>query len=201
MLKYNLENVFHLENDNLIYSDLSENINIFVDDYKIAAVLDNDQRCIPGFIFFKNVDYLSQLTDFILTRNGKNDMETIAEFKKETDIVKNLPVIPKNYEDSMTSNIGSTTQNPENYYFNIDKFESIFDGAAIGQYIGGVDPRNQPGDTTGFINESSLFDVSKFEFEFENDDKNRKIPFLKYKNDRYKVNNLHIHSKNLKKFM
>jgi hypothetical protein len=201
MSKFNLTNVFHLENDNLIYFNIADKIDLFIDNYEIGAILDNDQRCIPGFLYLKDINSISKLTEFILERNGRNDMELIADFKRESNMVKNLPVIPKEYDDRMTSNIGGTTNNPEDYYHNIDLFNSIFDGAAIGQYVGGVDPRNQGGDTTGFINESSLFDVSKFVFEFDFDNENRKIPFLIYKNQKYKINNLHIHSKNLKKFM
>jgi hypothetical protein len=39
----------------------------------------------------------------------------------------------------------------------IDRFQCIFDGAAFGQYIGGIDPRNSNNtNTIGFINETCV---------------------------------------------
>jgi hypothetical protein len=198
---YKLENVFHLENDNLIYFNVDDHLKIFEGSYNIAAVFDNDSRCIPSFMYFKNLNSVSDFTSFILTKNGVNDMELLPQYKNETNKVSNLPILPLNYDLPFKSQTELTTINEKQYFNNIDKFNSIFDGAAIGQYLGGIDPRNQGGDTVGFINESSLFNVSKFDFEFHTDDKNRRIPFLIYKNQKYKINNLHVHCKNLKKLM
>lgn len=198
---FKLENVFHLENDNLIFSNLEDYVKIFEDEYNIAAIFDNDDRCIPGFMYFKDLSSISDFTSFILGKNGINDMELLPQYKKETNRVKNLPILPSNYDLPFKSQTGLTTIDEKQYFTNIDKFNLIFDGAAIGQYLGGIDPRNQAGNTVGFINESSLFDISKFSFEWELDDKGRMIPFLIYKEEKYKINNLHMHCKNLKKFM
>jgi hypothetical protein len=198
---YKLENVFHLENDNLIYCDVENYLKIFEEEYNIAAIFDNDNRCIPGFMYFKNTSSISDFTSFILGKNGVNDMELLPQYKNETGRVKNLPILPFNYDLPFKSQTGLTTVDEKQYFTNLDKFNSIFDGAAIGQYIGGIDPRNQAGNTVGFINESSLFDVSKFNFEFHSDDKGGKTPFLVYKEQKYKINNLHVHCKNLRKLM
>ena len=78
-----------------------------------------------------------------------------------------------------------------------EKVNSIFDAAAIGQYLGGVDPRNIPYDTTGFINEGCVFDPSNFKYKWINSE-----PFMVLENGHeVKINNLHIHSKNLKRFI
>ena len=50
------------------------------------------------------------------------------------------------------------------YNENFQEFNSIFDAAAIGQYLGGVDPRNSPGDTRGFVNETCVVNYDKYEF-------------------------------------
>jgi hypothetical protein len=152
-------------------------------------------------MYFKNLNSISDFTSFILGKNGVNDMELLPQYKNETNKVKNLPILPLNYDLPFKSQTGLVTEDEKQYFTNLDKFNSIFDGAAIGQYIGGIDPRNQAGNTVGFINESSLFDVSKFNFEFHSDDKGRKIPFLVYKEQKYKINNLHVHCKNLRKLM
>jgi hypothetical protein len=74
----------------------------------------------------------------------------------------------------------------------------IFDAAAIGQFIGGVDPRNCPDDTRGFINETC---VIKYNDEgtilWKNCDGFVK-PFLQTREaHEIPIFNLHIHSKAL----
>jgi hypothetical protein len=69
----------------------------------------------------------------------------------------------------------------------------VFDGRAVGQYIGGVDPRNIAGDTRGFINKDVPFDVSKINVKFSND-------ILPTVCEYYPICNLHIHCKDLGKY-
>jgi hypothetical protein len=90
-------------------------------------------------------------------------------------------------------------------YNNSNKFNMVFDARCVGQYIGGVDPRNISGDTRGFINTDCIFNVLKV---------NVKIP-EKWKcpntNDvgisdipqvcEVPICNLHIHSKDLKSYL
>ena len=81
-------------------------------------------------------------------------------------------------------------------------FNSIFDAAAIGQYLGGVDPRNIPGDTTGFINETCVVNYSYYKFIWKfNLILNIYQPYILIDNIEILINNLHIHSKSLKKFI
>ena len=198
--EYSLTNIFHLENDNLIYFDINDKINIFENNYNIGAVFDNDIRCIPSFMYFKDINYISEMTEFILYKNTNNDMESIAMFKKYNINISNLPILPNFYDKEFKSLNGLFTDDKLQYSNNFNLFNSIFDGACIGQYIGGVDPRNQSGDTRGFINESCIFNVMNFNFVFENDN-GIMSPFAIIDNNKIKINNLHIHSKNLKKYI
>ena len=77
-----------------------------------------------------------------------------------------------------------------------DEFGGIFDACSIGQYLGGVDPRNIPGNTDGFINETSVNNPSDFIYVWENGEL-----FAEWSGRTIKVNNIHVHSKNLKRFM
>jgi disulfide oxidoreductase YuzD len=54
--------------------------------------------------------------------------------------------------------------------------------------------------TVGFINESCVFDPSKWTFEWLLDAQGRKVPYASYHGHKWKINNLHIHSKNLAGF-
>ena len=201
MLKYDLKNVFHIENDNLLYFDIISKLEIFEINYNIAAVFDNDNRCIPSFMYFKESKFISELTDYIKNSKFNNDMEVIATFNRLSDNIDNLPILPDFFNHELRASIGLTTNNSEKYKNNYIKFDSIYDAACFGQYIGGVDPLNIPGDTTVFINESCLFNVSLFKIEWIIDENNRKIPYAILEDKKIKINNLHIHSKNLKKFM
>ena len=200
ILKYNLRNVFHMENDNLIYFNVSDNLKIFENNYNIAATFDNDIRCIPVFIYFKELKSISDLNYFILMNNGPNDMELLSKYKNDTNNIKNLPVIPTTYKETLQSLTGLVTNNKNQYSLNLNLFNSLFDAAAIGQYIGGVDPRNDPNNSVGFINESALYQVNNFKIEWKID-KDGRIPYLVYDDKIYKLNNLHIHSKKLKEFI
>jgi len=74
----------------------------------------------------------------------------------------------------------------------------IFDAAAIGQYIGGVDPRNCATDSRGFVNETCVIkycDEGTIIWKIEN---GIMKPFLQIKCDKeIPIFNLHIHSKQL----
>lgn len=83
---------------------------------------------------------------------------------------------------------------------NFDVFSCLFDAAAIGQYLGGVDPMIDPSDTRGFVNETCVIKYNNYKIWFEEVD-NIKRPYIEIHNNKYKIFNLHIHCKNLKKFM
>lgn len=200
MVSNNLTNVFHLENDNLLYVDVSELLPTLEKYYDLATTFDNDSRSIPSFVYIKNTDTISNLNNFINNNIGVSDMSLLSMYNLINDYKFNLPVIPNNYNHKLISLSGHQTINPEQYYNNFTQFKSIFDAAAIGQYIGGVDPENIVGNTVGFINESSLYNPSKFQIEFITDELNRKIPYIKTENELIKINNLHIHCKNLNKY-
>ena len=54
------------------------------------------------------------------------------------------------------TDIDTNNLNVDEYNFissNFDRFQYIFDAAAIGQYLGGIDPIHDKNDTSGFVNE------------------------------------------------
>lgn len=206
--EYDLHDVFHMEYDNMLYVDLSELLPIFNAHYShAAATFDNDERCIPGFVYFADHRSLNTLVKFLsrLDLKDKNDMETLSLFRhhcKMGKYIDSLPILPSSYCDSheLITPTGKKVKKDSTYYKNIEYFNSIFDAAAIGQYLGGIDPRNGP-ITQGFVNESCVFNPAYFVYEWEEDDSGRKVPYACFKDSRFRVNNLHIHSKNLKKFL
>jgi hypothetical protein len=181
----NLIDIFHIETDNLIYRDFTKNLSYF-QTRLMWATFDSTNRCIPGFVYFKNSWILQQLARFILSQSG-NDMVVLSNFKNIfIRDVGYLPII-KSYQDPI----------PEQYSHEADNFNCLFDAACVGQYVGGVDPNNSGGqDTTGFINETCIFKCDRVDFEWRVIN-NLKVPYL----NGLPLTNLHIHCKNLQKWM
>ena len=198
MKKYNLENCIHLENDVLIYYAFSKND---FNKNNIYITNDAENRCIPGIIYIPNYKLLNNLIEYY--NYDKNDMENMSIFyNNNKDICTTLPIIKQNkYYDKI-----------DIYNENYKIFKGIFDGAAIGQYLGGVDPRNISGDTTGFINETCVVKYNHYKFIWIKNDDGYSLPYINIIIDdddknmnmnmhmHIPIYNLHIHSKNLKKF-
>jgi len=199
----NMKQVFHLENDVMLYVDLDELMPVFKKYYpQLAAVFDNDQRCIPSFVYSAQPEAMQKLAQFFLQYPSKNDMDVLGLFKQmHGEYIKSLPIIMSSYKARfpLQSSAGHITMRPREYSQHMRGFKSIFDAAAIGQFLGGIDPRH--GDSRpGFINESCLFDPSRLKYMWKRDAQDRLVPYASFNDKVYRINNLHIHSKNLKAF-
>ena len=210
---YKLENVFHIENDVIIYDNISKffdyieynNNNTIKSNVDwIYMVQDSPNRVIPSIMYFPNFKSINGLNDFIVdnlknSREFMNDMNILGRF----GLKKQFPC------DADADADNNTINNKSNY---------IFDGAAIGQYLGGVDPSNLPdyskkpiykyvNPSKGFINETSTFkpDTCMYKKKLAISDYTKKpigIYICKKSND-IRINriaNLHIHSKQLYQF-
>lgn len=205
MQQYDLRGIVHLENDTMLYVSLDELEPIFKKHYPgIAAVFDNDQRCIPCFIFIAHKEVMHKLAAFfsVCSDQNKNDMEILALFKKHcSQDIDNLPIIMPTYckQYVLKNSYGHVPKNPADYAKHFELFNAIFDAAALGQYLGGIDPRNGLS-KSGFINESCIFNPSYLCYEWQHDELGRKIPYACLGDKKCRINNLHIHAKNLKQF-
>lgn len=180
MKQQGLKNVIHLENDVLLYSDMNYDL-----DEKMYFTIDAEHRCIPGIMYIPNHELFDRLIkeyDY-----SKNDMDNLAIFyHRNRDIVNTFPIIDNSVEKSI-------------YNDKFERFNSIFDGAAIGQYLGGIDPRNIPGDTTGFVNETCVIKYNNYQFKWLKKG-GYYVPYILINDQLIQINNLHIHSKNLDQF-
>lgn len=199
----NKKNVYHIENDVMLYVPFEIINKCIIDTTKgsIYMVKDSANRVVPSIMCFNDTTSLDELTRFITSTLKKsnmfvNDMEILSKFTK----LKKFNFNPNNNSESL-----------------------IFDGAAIGQYLGGVDPRNLGGTgeanslltlnnpSRGFVNETCEFNISKCNIQiyYDNGLKKYKITGYENNNDNNKDNdndnskdivNLHIHSKQLYQF-
>jgi len=189
MDKYNIDNVIHLENDVLIYYNCDEFINL-IDKRFLYIPFDTYKRNIASIVYIPNKEVYKQIIDNY--DFNKNDMENFSIIKQKTGLIENLPIF-------INSNFLSNEQQFVSKNSNI--FPFIFDAAAIGQYLGGVDPRNISGNTIGFINETCVIKYNNYYIEFQYDENNCRKPFIFIENKCVPIFNLHIHSKKLEDFI
>ena len=190
-IKYhNLTNVFHIENDIMLYYPLQYLHFIYL---PLVVARDNDNRVIPSLVFFKDSQISELLWKFMVTTLYSNtefiysDMELLSIFaNKFKELVGYFNVF----------------YNPaENY---------IVDAAAIGQYLGGVDPRNIDGFLDANEKDKLLILYNNISKGFINPEANYKITlytkpseFICASGKRYwkirdqDIMSLHIHCKQL----
>jgi hypothetical protein len=182
MKKYDVKDIVHLENDTMVYTNL-DNLKAGFTVDKVYAPFDTFTRVIPSFVFIPSHHALKPI---IAKYDGtKTDMDNLALM----DHVEPLPII------SVTDSL---------HFFNkhFTVFDAVFDAAAFGQYVGGIDKRNDPSDTRGFVNETCLFKYDKYPFYWICDKStNLWCPWIEIDGKLVKIVNLHLHGKMLHEFM
>ena len=211
MKTHNLQNVIHLENDTMLYLDINRLLPVFIENYKgLGVTLDCDYRCIPGFVFVRDHHPLKLFNQFVAdtVKPNRNDMQLLADFVstvQDDEVIQTLPILLPEYDRPLKNLVGYTSLRRNLYTNHFDKFHGIFDAAAIGQYLGGISPRNtpKPHTTVGFINETCVFQCNFLDFTWETNEDSLRTPFARYKGaeSRHPVFTLHIHSKDMGQFL
>lgn len=180
-----LTDIFHIENDNLVYMDFLPFLEHF-QKKQMWCIMDSKTRCIPSFLYFKDQEIISKLLSTCIQSCSEsiNDMFALGKFRNDNkDQVGLLPIIGS-YADPIDAIFMEYAET----------FKCVFDAAAVGQYIGGIDTRNttEPTKSIGFINEACVIKCDKAIVEWKN-----KMPYL----NGLPLVNLHIHSKDLKRWI
>ena len=170
---------FHIENDVLIYTDLSliyEDIIEHKD--KLYFCRDNIKRALGSMMFIPDKQSISDLCNHMTKEisicfSRSNSRGVFA------GVFPNDMQLLGSYKDAL-----SFPTKPSD--------KGIIDACCFGQCLGGIDPRNTSQSTVGFVNETSDFKPELSKFEFRDNC---------WYYDNYKLHTLHIHSKNLKKFI
>lgn len=187
MQKFNKKNIVHLENDVLLYCNINT-IN-FHDKTKLLLTMDSKNRCIPGIMFIPNHNILDKCLSFFDKK--MNDMQNFSRcYYKFNSEIDTLPIFNFCDKDEVHKMVTR----------NFKKYNAIFDAAAIGQYIGGVDPSNIKTNSVGFVNETCIIKYNNNEFIWK-EINNLKVPYIKIDDKLFPILNLHIHCKNLKQFL
>ena len=205
MESFDLEHVVHLESDNLIYYDWNRLEDELENCYPtLSAPADSDERCVAGVMWINTRSALNDLTNYLCTREAKqmsNEMFMLAKYMKLSE-TENLPVV---------SDQRVCGKSAEKYMKNVEDLQGIFDAAAIGQYIGGEDKRGYIDILNGkyekvpegdekivpVINKNLIYDVEKMDIHWIRNEEGKYIPVA----GETKIYNLHIHSKELSKYL
>jgi hypothetical protein len=192
MKKYQLHHVFFIELDNLIYANPSEWLPMF-SRKEMAFMFDNKDRYASGICYFRGTRlldaFLEVCNEYILSTNEfMSEMYALYRMRqKYPDEVQMLPIL------------WDTGEYPLDVHEHfVDYGETIFDSAAIGIYLGGMDPHH----TFGVIQKGlktrwGMLDYTKFKYEWQPDTHGRLIPHIWNGSKWVRINNLHIHSKDL----
>lgn len=180
--------VLHVESDVLLLPEFPFEALIRLD-CELAFPLVDDQHAAASVMYIKNFDAINKLVDYIDSdqlSHDDTDMKILAKYAKENSKVKVLPSIVecKTFE-SKTNEL----------------FEGIFDGATYGQYLFGLDPKNNLGRRTLFKPLYGHY-AQAYAYSYKVVMKNRRYGLRVVNTDggEYPIYNLHIHSKDLRAF-
>jgi hypothetical protein len=196
-----LSDVLHVENDVMVYFDLRRRVNAIralAGGAGIATTFQNDAMAVPGVVFVRGPEASGVLCEHLAEAapNGKNDMDELAGLAEASDgFVARLPVVPEAYPVPLRSVHGMAAPPVARYARHQEWLGGVFDAAAIGQFTGGIDPRNGPAPRP-FVNEDAVYRVDAMPLEWASDDHGRRVLFW----GGVQVLTLHVHSKRLAQF-
>jgi hypothetical protein len=192
MVKYNVKNVIHIENDVLLYYNCDEILTESLYNQKQAYIpFDSYDRNVASIVYMPDGATFERILEQY--NFNKNDMYNFSEIRKKTDLINTFPIFVNH---DMFPNDGEKAFVTNGW----ERFGGyIFDAAAMGQYVGGVDPRNIYGDTRGFVNETCVIKYNDEGEIFWQTVAGLSKPFIKTRESGVEIPifNLHIHSKAL----
>ncbi len=207
-IKYlGLKNVIHMENDILLYEDPQKLIGMLKGHYGDMTVPRmNEKDSMASVMFIPDegslLRFLTYINDHIYDK-GCNDMNLLAAYMRE----KGLPSLPVIYEEYLEDNIlenkkgeKAPDEHVSDYYLHAGEYGGFFDAAPLGQFIGGTDKKPAGvTDNRGFINQAAFIDPSRLDIKWEKRDQGF-VPTVHYKEKTYRIFNLHVHCKDLRKY-
>jgi hypothetical protein len=196
--KNDIKNFVMFENDVLIYYNLNELMQKLIKtDERIFFTIGDETRITTGFSFFKHwsdlkkinddiIDIIQNQTDLIDVYQNyssccPSEMVFLRKISKDKKYINPLPLFPE-----------------DKYY---EELNFVFDPAGYGQFLGGTSAEMNGGDN--YIDENTYIGLKlKQNIYRVFFDEKEKYPYLLDSfGKRTRLFNLHIHSKNLKKFM
>ena len=211
-----VENLFHLENDTLLYADLNELMPLFQGaGIRLATPFLSARAAVPCFVFIKDKEVFRPLIEYTVAWAksyqgaqaylGVSDMKALAYFYREfgSGSLTPLPTLMAEYGyPKRQSLVPADNGTALSFLFtNGDLFPGyLFDAATLGVFANGNDRKYAPNSQPGTVHFRSLFDPRYFSFFWGKDAKDRAAPYLSFKGKNYAIVNLHLHSKMAEQF-
>lgn len=215
-----LDRALHLESDNLIFFDVAEYEERFARLYKgLAAPFKNDDSCIPGVVYVGTLAALTGLNASIARRVAHerrhrslvarlrsprvrmgaplNDMYLLASYRREVGEAGfgPLPTLPAAYEVELRSRPTTEAIGLAAHAATHETLGMVFDAAAIGHYLMGLDRHFFPRAGISHLDPDALLDPRDFEFSLDKDEHGRIRPTMQRNGTRYPIGSIHNHSK------
>jgi len=196
MKKYNINNVFHLEIDNLIYFDPEDYSHMFLKN-RFCIMLEKRNRGSIGICFIRDWKSIRHYNHMALIYIGKlewdSEMFYLGRYSTDyPDMVYILPCI------TFEENINDCPRSHENIgHFN----NELFDPAPFGTWIAGTERVHANGNLKYIKSRYNNIDYTKFDYSWKIDSLNRRYPVSAINSTEYKIMNLHVHSKDLQPHM
>jgi len=175
-----LENIIHFDNDVLIYENLNEIGNELIKHNFLITYADS-QNYVLGFSYIKNANSLAFINEELLNLVVLGEQKLDKMLGSMTHEMILLKYINKDNKYINTLPLLPTDENYQNYHY-------CFDPSSYGQYLGGSKPEQSK-----FVGEQLIKNAIQVKI------KNKK-PILIWKNQEYKIFNLHVHNKKLQDF-
>lgn len=221
MRRCGFDRVLHLESDNLIFFDLAGLEGTLGTLYSgLAAPFLNDSLCVPGVVYIGSLDVLGALNAHIAQRvlyekshrsliarlrsprvrmgTPLNDMNLLAGFRERAPegAFLSLPTMSAAYESERRAALSPAPPSHPVHSTGQVELGLIFDAAAIGQYLMGVDRHFHPRASGGsFVNPDAMLDPRDFEFALERDEQGRVRPVMRRNGKEYAIGSIHNHAK------
>lgn len=189
----NLKQVVHFDNDVLIYKPFDEIENYF-STTKLNITQANDKKLIFGYSYFENDEVLKNICDLIIEKY-KYGIDNNWRFnsKKPFNEMQMLGYIENNHK--FLFHILPSL--PYQAYNNSHKM--IFDPAGYGQFLDGTDNNKKKFFQKGYFSLNDFIGAEiiakRISIYFN------KSPVVGWEGKKFKLVNLHVHSKRLHKFL
>lgn len=199
MQQYNLREVYHFENDVLIYFDFRDYNSTFRKLFQnMAITVGGPDKAMTGLFYIRSYKPLCKMTQFFLNILKEYGVKGIKN-RYKMDMVNEMTLM-KAYASESVELEGLPTMPFGEYATHYPNFHSLFDPASWGQYVGGTMSEGPGAKPTDHFIGKLLLSHPEYSVIWKSE-KDRALPYFKYDGEEIRINNLHIHSKNLHKYL
>jgi hypothetical protein len=192
MIKESLTDVFFVELDNLVYNNPESWLGSF-SKKDMAYMFDNVNRCSTGICYVKNTTILKKFMDLMTAR-----VECATEFLNEMTFLYYFWLENTESVQLLPTHWPAPSIPQESYDTFSDYDGSIFDSLPIGIYLTGIETIHSNNVLTrGIKCDWSAIDFTRYVYYWRKDDLGRFIPYVNTGTHEIRINNLHVHSKDI----